>query len=69
MQILSYDNAMIVYFAATNVSHKWNKGSHTVNVYSGQDEIDCYTFAWQKNRTSMLDFTTALQSYLDYSEE
>lgn len=67
MYILSFDRSMVAFFPATNVRHVWHKGGHTVNVFSGLDEIDCYTFAWAKNRPSMLDFTTALQSYL--SEE
>lgn len=64
MHILSFDRSMIAFFYDTNVRHVWHKGSHTVNVFSGLDEIDCYTFSWEKDNTSMLDFTTALESYL-----
>lgn len=48
---------------------EWVKGSHTVNVYNLEPySIDCFTFAWEKNRPSMLDFTTALQTHLEYLE-
>ena len=50
----------------------WLKGSHTANVYQGwksTNAIDCFTFAWEKNLTSQLDFTTALQSHIEYMEE
>lgn len=67
MRIRSFDDFMIATFPITGVVHRWNKGSHTVNIYYGNKEVDCYTFAWEKNNPSMLDFTTALQSYL--SEE
>ena len=49
----------------------WLKGSHTANVYDGWNStnpVDCFTFAWEKNLTSQLDFTTALQSHIEYME-
>ena len=49
----------------------WLKGSHTANVYQGWNStnpIDCFTFAFEKNRTSQLDFTSALQSHIEYME-
>ena len=47
---------------------EWEMGTHTANVYDYYDSnVDVFTFAWHKNRASMLDFTTALESYL--SEE
>lgn len=45
----------------------WLKGSHTANVYQGwksPNAIDCFTFAFEKNRTTQLDFTTSLEKYL-----
>lgn len=45
----------------------WNRGSHYANVYSGWEShnpINCFSFAWEKNYTSMLDFTTALENYI-----
>lgn len=48
----------------------WPKGSHMAHIYnSAGDEIDVFSFSWEKNNPSMLDFTTALQSHLEYSEE
>lgn len=46
----------------------WFKGSHTANVHH-INEDDCFTFAWEKNQPTMLDFTTALQNWIDYSQE
>lgn len=68
MLIRSLSDRMIATFPATDVRHEWRKGSHTVNIYQGVQEIDCYTFAWEKNTTTMLDFTTALLSHLQYQE-
>lgn len=46
----------------------WLKGSHTAEVYAGNDLFahDVFTFAFEKDRTSMLDFTEALESWLNY---
>ena len=45
----------------------WLKGSHTADVYAGNDLFahDVFTFAWEKNRASMLDFTSALQTWMN----
>ena len=70
MQITSNGHVMIANFPATGVWHKWTQGSHTVNVYGSDGrEFDCYTFAWEKDRPSMLDFTSALLSHLEYQED
>ncbi len=45
----------------------WYKGSHYANVYEGftsTNPIDCFSFAWEKDRTSMLDFTSALERFV-----
>lgn len=65
MRIISKSDCMIATALPHGEWHKWTKGSHTVNVWRGGTEVDCYTFAWEKNKTSMLDFTTALASYLE----
>jgi hypothetical protein len=31
-------------------------GSHTANVYLYGREVDCFTFAWEKDRTNFADF-------------
>ena len=63
MQIISNGERML----ALTDSHtiEWYIGSHTANVKGNGRDIDCFTFAWEKNKTSMLDFTTALVSYLE----
>ena len=67
MRITSDGNTMNAVW--NDATFEWVKGSHTVNVYNLEPyAVDCFTFAWEKNRTSMLDFTTALQSHLDYLE-
>jgi len=51
----------------------WYVGSHTANVYRITDEptwienIECFEFAHEKNRTSMLDFTKSLQNWMEYN--
>ena len=50
----------------------WQKGSHYANIYEGWNSpnpIDCFSFAWEKNRTTQLDFTSALQTHIEYMEE
>lgn len=50
----------------------WEKGSHIANVYHGTrspNAVDVFSFAFEKNETSMLDFTESLQNYLEYREE
>lgn len=62
------------YMTATlpnDVGVVWYKGSHYANVYEGfnsPNPIDCFSFAWEKNRTSQLDFTSALQTHIEYME-
>lgn len=53
----------------TNYNVIWHKGTHTANVYPEHGEPDCFTFSWEKNTTTMLDFTTALQNWIEYSQE
>jgi len=50
---------------------KWRKGTHTAEVFAKGDPLayDVFTFAFEKNETSMLDFTTSLQNYLEYANE
>ena len=63
------------YMTATlpnDVGVVWYKGSHYANIYEGfnsPNPIDCFSFAWEKNRTSQLDFTSALQTHIEYMEE
>ena len=63
------------YMTATlpnDVGIVWYKGSHYANVYEGfnsPNPIDCFSFAFEKNRTSQLDFTSALQTHIEYMGE
>ena len=46
----------------------WFKGSHYANVYDGwnsPNNVDCFSFAFEKNKTTMLDFTESLAVYLE----
>ena len=43
-------------------------GSHTANVYTTGGEVDCFTFAFEKNRASYLDFLAATMQYLEHDE-
>lgn len=64
-------NGYLVATLENDIGVVWLKGSHTANVYQGYNSpnaIDCFTFAFEKNRTSQLDFTTALQTHLEYME-
>ena len=66
MQIISTPDTMIA--VVDDLTIRWRKGTHTANVFQGEEK-DVFTFAWDKNETSMLDFTSALQSYLEYVDE
>jgi len=46
----------------------WELGTHTANVFLDGQEIDCFTFAWDKNETSKLDFYLALDFFLDHRQ-
>lgn len=67
MRIDSSENYLVATLPK-DIGVVWYKGSHTANVYKEWDStnhIDCFTFSFEKNRTSMLDFTSALQIYLE----
>jgi hypothetical protein len=44
---------------------KWGTYTHTANVFdeSGR-EIDCFTFAWEKDEAASADFMDALNSWM-----
>ena len=50
---------------------KWTKGTHTAEVFRKGDALvhDVFTFAFEKNQTAMLDFTSSLENYLEYANE
>lgn len=65
MRIISKSDCMIATALPHGEWHKWEKGGHFVNVWRGGTEIDVYSFAWDKDRPTMLDFTESLQRYLE----
>lgn len=66
MRIISKSDRFIAVPLANMSRVEWVKGSHTANVLSNTGEaLDVFTFAWDKNRPSMLDFTSSLQNYLE----
>ena len=68
MNIYSDDHEMTA--VTDNLIIKWQKGTHTAEVFHKDDlAYDVFTFAWEKNQTDMLDFTTSLQNYLEYANE
>ena len=42
-----------------DLTYVWN-GSHTCNIYDGMTEVDCFTFAWEKDKPHEMDFLNAL---------
>lgn len=46
----------------------WDEGAHYAHIINEQDlELDVFSFAWEKDKATELDFTNALQRWL--SEE
>jgi len=51
-----------------NLQIVWN-GSHTANVYNWlNNEIDVFTFSFEKNKPTALDFVSVTISHLEYVE-
>ena len=67
MKIYSKEHHMVAHLP-NDIGVVWFKGSHYANVYDGWrsvNPIDCFSFAFEKNKTSMLDFTESLAVYLE----
>jgi hypothetical protein len=46
---------------------EWLKGTHYAYCYNGGGHIvDEFSFAWEKNKTNMLDFMEAAQNFITY---
>ena len=43
----------------------WTPGSHTANVFGALGGEDVFTFSWEKDKPSAIDFVTAAISYLE----
>ena len=70
MQITSSADYMTAHLS-NDIGVVWFKGSHYANIYDGwysPNPVYCFSFAWEKNLASMLDFTTALQTHIEYME-
>ena len=68
MKIYSMEHHMVAHLP-NDIGVVWFKGSHYANVYDGWgsvNNVDCFSFSFEKNETSMLDFTTALESWMNY---
>jgi hypothetical protein len=51
-----------------NLQIVWN-GSHTANVYNYlNNEIDVFTFSFEKNKPTAIDFVNATIAHLSYVE-
>jgi hypothetical protein len=62
---------MKIYLADGTVA-SWTQGSHYGKILSnaqGTQELDLFSFAWEKNEPTQLDFTNALTQYLGYMED
>jgi len=53
---------MIVYLE-NGITAKWH-GGHYVNLYECGENIDCISFAWEKNKPTQLDALESLQGWL-----
>jgi hypothetical protein len=45
----------------------WRKGSHYANIYHGWNStnpVDAFSFGWEHDHATMLDFTSALQTWM-----
>jgi hypothetical protein len=48
----------------------WHIGSHTVQIYSPNGNIiDMFTFGWENNETTEVDFFRSLANFLEYMGE
>lgn len=46
---------------------EWN-GGHYGNVFCDGREVDVFSFAWEKNHPSAIDFVDAAISHIEYSD-
>ena len=65
MRITTQDEFIAVTISDAQVI-AWEQGTHTAKLFLDGKEIDCFTFAWDKNETSKFDFYLALDSFLEY---
>jgi hypothetical protein len=69
MRIISNGSTLVALLDNDKGRIEWHKGSHYADIFDAQGKVqDPFSFGWEKNTTSMLDFTKSLHNYLSYAE-
>jgi hypothetical protein len=67
LKMKSDGNTFVLTGLPFNETIEWVKGTHTAHCVNGAGRIvDVFTFSWEKNKTTMLDFTQAAQNFIEY---
>ena len=67
LRITSHDDTFILHGLPMGETIEWLKGSHYAYCYNGGGlGVDLFSFAWEKNTPTMLDFTQAAQNFIEY---
>ena len=46
---------------------EWVKGTHTAHCVNGAGRVvDMFSFSWEKNKPTMVDFLSSAQSFIEY---
>lgn len=68
MRIVSNGSTLVAFPYNGQGRIEWHKGSHYAHILTSTGKFeDGFSFAFEKNTTSMLDFTESLHNYLSYS--
>jgi len=67
LKMKSDGNTFVLTGLPFNETIEWVKGTHTAHCVNGAGRVvDVFTFSWEKNKTTMLDFTQAAQIFIEY---
>ena len=67
LKMKSDGNTFVLTGLPFNETIEWVKGTHTAHCVNGAGRVvDVFTFSWEKNNTTMLDFTQAAQNFIEY---
>jgi len=67
LQLRSDGETITVYGLPMDETIEWDKRTHYAYCYNGGGYmVDSFSFAWEKNNPSMLDFQLALHNFIDY---
>ena len=67
MHIKSDGETLLVSGLPSNETIEWEMGTHYGYIHNSVGRIvDQFSFSWEKNKPSMLDFTEALQNWIEY---